>query len=426
MQQALGNNESFENVSGISKLAKEPVAAPSASIEASQPQAQALVAPEKALVSRYLDFWLLGGFSVVLYFLMLFLSNSQISSYHAVARHITNIGPVFTMLTLVVNFPHFAWSYKFAYSQSPKFVVKNYQQLILAPAILIAFLATAYYQFNASVGSQPVSQVLSVMFGVVGMDTRISLYPNYGMQMLALMMLFQYAIVGWHYVKQTFGVMMTYAGYTSYPLSQRQRDLIRWNLFGIWWLFFAKMNTGIQTGSNLGVTYHSLNLPEPVMNALQLYLYGTLAAVVWFVFYDIYKKKKVLPNPNMLIAYAAMYLWFVPLIDVPNYFPLVVPFAHSLQYLAFVYKVESKAQKETAGKHLAIHATMLVAAVVLFGYFFIEVLPGLIDEGMQLEQIMQIGFFTVAFQIFINVHHYFIDNCIWQAKNKEIKKYIFA
>lgn len=423
MQQALGGNESFDNVAGISKLSKDPVAAPQAPAVAQAPAAQAT---EKALVSRYLDFWLLGGFSIVLYFLMLFVNNSPIGSYHAVARHILNIGPVFTMLTLVVNFPHFAWSYKFAYSQSPKFIVKNYQQLILAPAILIGILATAYYQFSTAVGSQPISQVLSIMFGVVGMDTRISLYPNYGMQMLALMMMFQYAIVGWHYVKQTFGVMMTYAGYTSYPLTQRQRDLIRWNLFGIWWLFFAKLNTGIQTGSNLGVTYHSLNLPEPVMTALTVYLYATLAAVIWFVFVDVYRKKKVLPNPNMLVAYAAMYLWFVPVLDVPNYFPLVVPFAHSLQYLAFVYKVESKAQKETAGKHLAIHATLLVTAVLLFGYFFIEVLPGLIDEGMHLEQLMTIGFFTVAFQIFINVHHYFIDNCIWQAKNKEIKKYLFA
>jgi hypothetical protein len=32
----------------------------------------------------------------------------------------------------------------------------------------------------------------------------------------------------------------------------------------------------------------------------------------------------------------------------------------------------------------------------------------------------------VSFLIFINTHHYFIDNVIWRSNNEQIKKYLFA
>lgn len=34
--------------------------------------------------------------------------------------------------------------------------------------------------------------------------------------------------------------------------------------------------------------------------------------------------------------------------------------------------------------------------------------------------------FLFVFWIFINVHHYFLDNVIWRAENPETRQHLFA
>ena len=65
-----------------------------------------------------------------------------------------------------------------------------------------------------------------------------------------------------------------------------------------------------------------------------------------------------------------------------------------------------------------------IAAFVLglLGFWFVPlILQAAIPVGVS-----GTGVFLFAFWVFINVHHYFIDNVIWRSENPEVKKYLFG
>jgi len=272
------------------------------------------------------------------------------------------------------------------------------------------------------------SKVLAAFGGVFGINQRISIYPNFGSQILGLLLVFQFGIVGWHYVKQTFGTMMTYSYYDSYELSGGQRNLIKWSLYGIWWVFFLKANEGLKSFTTWGMTYYSLDLPPILTLFAQIYLVITLVLTLTLVFFMNWWRNGKFPTPAVIVPFVAMYIWF-PAWDalfISDYFALVVPCAHSLQYLCFVYKVERESKKDFSSRKLFWLASWLILSIVIGGFIIIEVLPSYLDDYVLSKGLMTAGFFTASVQIFINVHHYFIDNAIWQSKNKEIKGHLFS
>jgi hypothetical protein len=67
----------------------------------------------------------------------------------------------------------------------------------------------------------------------------------------------------------------------------------------------------------------------------------------------------------------------------------------------------------------------LYIGVILGGMGF-YVLPTLLDRTVSYDNdIFGVQVFYFAFHVFINVHHYFIDNVIWRADNQNMRKYLF-
>ena len=67
----------------------------------------------------------------------------------------------------------------------------------------------------------------------------------------------------------------------------------------------------------------------------------------------------------------------------------------------------------------------LVSALIL-GALFFEFMPKYLDRlDLIAPGTMGNAPFLAAFLLFINIHHYFIDNTIWRSDNEAVKKYLF-
>lgn len=345
------------------------------------------------LVSRAADFWVLGGASLLVYALMIVAGGFR--NWYGVSNHLGNLAITMATMSLIVNYPHFLASYRLAYGRGRDFLARHWFQTLLVPALLTGFLAYAY-----SLASEPSSQKLCE-------------------QMLGLGINFMFFTVGWHYSKQAFGCVMVYAAYQQYPLDRVQRELVRWSLLSVWWYNFA------HGGLNRESVFWSLHYATWLLpDWFYLLSFGTFLGLAGAVLYTVvYRnwRRGHRPHPTMWVPYVAMLVWFAPCFRQPELYFYVVPFFHSLQYLAFVYRVEGARQTTNA------RATGLVLGLCLTGWLAFEVVPGNLDQSCNAMGTLGFSFCLIAFNLFINIHHYFLDNVLWRVRDDpEVRGALFS
>ncbi len=110
---------------------------------------------QRALTTRYIDFWLLGGASIAVWAFMFALHPVRKWSW-AVDHHYANAFAISNTIALFINYPHFMASYALAYRKGWRFIREHWLQLVLVP-IVLAFLLTWAYDFSKSSGCAPAS-----------------------------------------------------------------------------------------------------------------------------------------------------------------------------------------------------------------------------------------------------------------------------
>src|SRR5688500_10999058 len=106
----------------------------------------------RALTTRFLDFWLLGGASIAVWLVMIGVQGFRAS--WAIDQHFKNLTYTAASLSLLINYPHFLVSYKLAYQRGRPFVLAHWWQLIAVPAALVAVFAVAFAAYDRSVRSE--------------------------------------------------------------------------------------------------------------------------------------------------------------------------------------------------------------------------------------------------------------------------------
>jgi hypothetical protein len=336
------------------------------------------------LVSRGGDFWILGGASLLVYAMMLVATGFR--SWYGVGNHLGNLAVTMATLSLLVNYPHFLASYRLAYGRGRAFMLRHWLQTLLVPAGLLFFLTYTYWLTN-----QPESKELCEQLLGVGIN-------------------FMFFTVGWHYSKQAFGCVMVYAAYAGYPLDARQREVIRWSLLSVWWYNFAHGGLN-REGVFWSLRYTTWLLPDGVY----LLSFGFFLSLVGAVVYGVLIRnwqRGFRPHPTMWVPYVAMLVWFAPCFRQPDAYFYVVPFFHSLQYLAFVYRVENARPTMTAAR-----ASALALGLGLSGWLAFEGVPGNLDQSCNAMNTLGFSFWLIAFNLFLNIHHYFLDNVLWRVRD---------
>jgi hypothetical protein len=376
----------------------------------------------RALTTRYGDFWLLGGASLLVWLVMASLQGFRAA--WAVDQHFKNLTITTASLSLLVNYPHFLISYKLAYTRGPSFITKYWYQLLVVPIVLMVTFAWAFARYDLPVTSIPGASLLQGVLSGWGNNGKVLAGPRLGDVLFGLTFNVMLFTVGWHYTKQVFGCMMVYAAFDAYPFTRTQRQIVKWALLSIWWLNFVHGNATGTPQSFSQFTYYSFDLPRLLVPIAAAIVALGVASVAVGVFWKNYKSTGRLPGVNMVVPFVALYVWWLPITRQFEFYFLLTPLFHSLQYLAFVYKLEDRRLRTVS--HSEIRATLLITGIVVAGWMVFELVPNQIDNALGTFRSWHMFFFFTAAMLFINIHHYFIDNVLWRFRDPQVKKYLLA
>lgn len=355
------------------------------------PKAATSNANSAYLLSPKTDWLTLGGLSVlVLPFFFLLPNNPNLA---------TQIGWVLYAVAFVVNYPHFTVSYQLLYGDYRHLLFTDYRFIwagIIVPILMVLYITWAHFAQSA--------------------------------ELLAYFVEFMFVIVGWHYTKQAYGAVVVTSTMKKYYYSKLELFVLKFNMYALWITSLVSFNIGTHEGLEYwGVPYYSLNLPKEA-----LYLGYVLTGISLLVGGIIMLRRiittKEWPPFVSIISFLAIYAWFLPVIYHPIFF-LAVPFFHSIQYFTFVIalkknEIEDQTKDANSGVKVAIG---YIALAIFSGAVLFEAIPRILDVAVTYNHVkFGDGLFLFLFSVFLNIHHYFIDNVIWRKDNETVQKYLFT
>ena len=342
------------------------------------------------------DVWLMGGISIVIS-LAFWMFVDRGASLVTISQF------AFTM-AFVCNHPHFLSSYIMLYGDYRDRLLTRPAYAwagLLAPALLAGGLIAALAS-----GSGPImAQIITLM----------------------------YFLVGWHYVKQIFGCVIVTSVQRQIYFTKTERRLLLGNLFLTWFMSWLSFHVGPGNFQFYGIAHASLNLPPVLLTIVYVGVAASLAAVIasqvarWV-------RTGQAPSPPAVVAYASLYVWYVPTLSHPG-FGYLIPFFHSLQYLAFVGRLKrNQARAEIRHLEGADRRRAWITSIGGFSFLALglgalsfEFVPKFFDARHAVTgAALGTSPILAAVILFINIHHYFIDNVIWKGDNETVKKHLFT
>src|SRR5688572_11262457 len=245
------------------------------------------------LTTRFLDFWLLGGASILVWLVMIATQGFRAS--WAIDQHFKNLTVTTASLSLLVNYPHFLVSYKLAYSRGRHFITGNWWQLIAVPLGLVGIFAVAFFTYDTPVTALPGFSTLANALAPWGGNVRVLSGPRLGDLLFTAAFNLMIFTVGWHYTKQVFGCMMVYAYFDRYTMSPAQRQLTKYALLSIWGMNFVYSNISGAQNSFSQFTYYSFDFPDIAAPISQAVVFAGLFLVIYKVFYANYRSTGQIP-----------------------------------------------------------------------------------------------------------------------------------
>ncbi|HEY4265473.1 MAG TPA: hypothetical protein VGM72_09150, partial [Micropepsaceae bacterium] len=320
-----------------------------------------------------------------------------------------------TILMATINQPHFAHSYQMFYrnfrekafgASYPHALRIRYILAGLAvPAALLAFLAGT----------------------ITSGDVR----------MLATGANLMFFLVGWHYVKQGYGILIVDSVQKRLMFPDRAKTILRLNGYACWLVAWVGANHALsQANDYIGLTYFSLPIPNAVYDlSIAAAVVTTLAAL--YALGGHWRANKGALPWNGIVAYLTTLYFWVIFVRVNPLVLAVIPTFHSLQYLAVVWRYQLNAGAKPAPARSLWNAfwpsgvlpnlAMFIGVGVLLGFIGFIGAPRVLDAVLPYDKhLFGPSLFLFSFYIFINVHHYFLDNVMWRRGNPDVQQYIFS
>jgi hypothetical protein len=356
--------------------------------------------PAGVVNARYLfgpvvDFVCLGGSSLILVPL-LFLQPAE--------AHRESLAVIMLLLANAVNHPHFAHSYQVFYRNfrskcfgtdyRPALRTRYVLAGIVVPLLLTLFFAASFLSNSAR------------MLGCAGN--------------------FMVFVVGWHYVKQGYGLLMVDAALKKHWFQSSDKQILLINCYAVWILSWILINTRVSENELWGIRFYAIEIP---MILRHVFILGAIAAgglTMWTLAVR-WKASGNTPPYNGIVAYtASLYGWLL-LVQLSPLLLLVAPALHSIQYLAVVWRFQINYEQ---GRDIGYEPkrTCLFAFIgIVLGFLGFWAVPILLDI---LAPYSTITFGNTAclfaFWVFINVHHYFLDSVIWRRDNPDMRRYLLG
>jgi hypothetical protein len=363
--------------------------------------------------SRYLhgplaDFLCLGGASLLLLPAALLIPNATAPVFAV---------PMFVIMSLV-NHPHFAHSYQIFYRDFVTKASRANGDIVLRWRYLLAGVVVPLL-------------LACILAGCIAMaDLRLLGYCGNAMAFL----------VGWHYVKQGYGILMVDAALKRRFFSMRQKRILRANAYMVWITSWITANVALHHNDLWGVEYFFFAFPPAVLWVSWSATAASGAVTVWMLATHC-RTGRQLPVAGLIAYGVSLYLWQLFVVLSPVWLA-VVPSLHSLQYLSVVWRYEINRAKGASdavdpaesrrflglpGRGYQRRFADFLLAGIVFGAALFWGAPLLLEGLAAHSRAAGKGLvFLFAAWVFVNVHHYFIDNVIWRSENPETRKYLFT
>lgn len=365
---------------------------------ASQTMSRASVSQPFKVHHRYLfgrawDFWLLGGGSLIALLVLYW-------AFHEKGRGFSLAMTLF--LANFVNHPHFAHSYQMFYRDFRNKLMRYPSALrirywvsgIVIPVALLAFF---------------VLTIVSESVRLLGMAANLMFF-----------------LVGWHYVKQGYGMAMVDAVLKRAFFTEQEKKGLLQNAYAVWLFSWLLVNylAGNKQASYFDIPYFVFPIPLAILVAA-----GFLCA--WTSVRSIYllSKRQAAGQPiawNGMLAYGvSLYAWLL----VRDPFMLLwIPLFHSLQYMAVVWRYEiNRSQAQSSSARPALRFALFSIVGFGLGYLGFWFLPEWLNANITYsKELFGSYLFMYVFWIFINVHHYTLDAVMWRKGNPDVQAHLFT
>ena len=368
--------------------------------------------PKAATPGRYLfgplvDFLMLGG-SAFLILPVLFLVPLE---------HEGGLAATMVVVAYLVNYPHFAHSYQIFYRNFGRKVagdgydrglqIRYIFAGIVVPAIMGAFFA----------------------YGAATANARLLGYAANAM----------FFFVGWHYVKQGYGMLMVDAVLKRKFFDDRDKKVLLVNSYAVWILAWLQTNTAVTEGKYYGLEYYTFAAPSWITGIALLAAVTSTAATVLMLVSRWRRNGRSLPYNGIVAYVASLYLWIL-IARINPLWLLVVPALHSLQYLAVVWRYQTNVERDVAdaardpepkilsflGPLYRLRVLGFIVGGAALGYLGFWLIPFALTSLIPYDKaVLGSSLFFFIVLIFINVHHYFLDNVMWRRGNPEVSRYLF-
>lgn len=349
--------------------------------------------PHRHLFGRVWDFWLLGGGSLIA-LLGLYLAFDEKGRGFSIAMTL--------FLANFINHPHFAHSYQMFYrdfgnklTRYPKALrIRYFVSGIVIPVVLITFFALT---------------VVSESVRLLGIAANLMFF-----------------LVGWHYVKQGYGMAMVDAVLKRAFYTEQEKKGLLQNAYAVWLFSWLLVNylAGSKQGSYFDIPYFVIPVSVMVLTLSGVVCAWTSLRVIYLLWKRQGAKQSIAWNG--LLAYGvSLYAWLL----VRDPFMLLwIPLFHSLQYMAVVWRYEinrSKGQSSSARPALRFALFSIIGFGL--GYLGFWFLPEWLNANISYsKELFGSYLFMYVFWIFINVHHYTLDAVMWRKGNPDVQAHLFT
>jgi len=363
-------------------------------------------------------FMMLGGASLILMALFFLVRQPQVLMRDDVRLMLQEVSGGALLFVVLLSYPHFVWSYRFAYQQGFAFIKRHSWQLIVYPLVVTALLALCVCSWNYPVANFSILRIIENNCQMVGISLNWSLYKGIGQLLFAGLLIAQVVMSGHHYCMQAFGVALAGGEECGYKLTKAQKNILRINLYALWAMNLFSGMAFLSVLNNRTFAYHSFQLPTPLTMASYVAFAISLALVVFKVILP----QKKLPPFQAAVPILSIWIWLQPFVQPYGYQFLVVPIAHGAQNLFFAYKVElnnfdPRRKLFTSAFGKATFIVCLSLATIVIGYLSFHTIPVMLDRARLIADLSPNFFFLSAF-ILISTHHYILDSVVWRHDSR--------
>ncbi len=359
-----------------------------------------------SLFSPIFDFLFVGGGSIILLGVFYaFVPVNQAATAVAISLIVAHF----------INSPHFAHSYQIIYKDFvSKAFLSYYDPMMKARYIWAAVVAP----------------IIIILYFAVGAMTENGRLLGYGANVMFL-------LVGWHYAKQGYGVLIVMSVAKKAFFNSLEKRIFLINAYAVWAAAWMHANRAVAEHEFRNLAYYTFDVPDVIYDlSIKVFLITSLA--VAFILIKIVFEGRKLPANGVVGYLITLYLWTL-FIGINPIFAAFIPAFHSLQYLLIVWRYEineaavlaqdrkDSQNNSTSRRFVILRVGYFIGIGIVMGYAGFWLIPEFLDGTVHYSsEIFGATMFVAMFSLFINIHHYLIDNVIWRRQNPDARKYLFA